>query len=91
VVSPSRVIVVERGDNLILVDGHHRVIAADRLGIEEMDAYVIVVDAQVELGLEKTARESGLEKLEDVKVVDYARHPLIEATRYRSDADSKEV
>ena len=75
-------IVVERGDVLVLVDGHHRVIAADRLGIEEMDAYVIVVDEDVELGLEKTARESGLESLEDVKVVDYARHPLIEATRY---------
>ncbi len=84
-------IVVERGDNLILVDGHHRVIAADRLGIEKMDAYVIVVDADIELGLERTARESGLESLEDVKVVDYARHPLIEATRYSSDADSKEV
>ena len=84
-------IVVERGDNLILVDGHHRVIAANRLGIEKMDAYVIVVDEDIELGLEKTARESGLETLEDVNVVDYARHPLIEATRYSSDADSKEV
>lgn len=75
-------IVVERGDVLVLVDGHHRVIAADRLGIEEMDAYVIVVDEDIDLGLEKTARESGLESLDDVKVVDYARHPLIEATRY---------
>ena len=84
-------IVVERGDNLILVDGHHRVIAANRLGIEKMDAYVIVVDEDIELGLEKTAKESGLETLEDVNVVDYARHPLIEATRYSSDADSKEV
>ncbi len=81
-------IVVERGDVLVLVDGHHRVIAADRLGIEEMDAYVIVVDEDIELGLEKTARESGLEGLEDVKVVDYARHPLMEATRYEG---SKEV
>jgi len=84
-------IVVERGDNLILVDGHHRVIAADRLGIEEMDAYVIIVDEDIELGLEKTAREGGLGTLDDVNVVDYARHPLIEATRYSSDADSKEV
>jgi IMP dehydrogenase len=84
-------IVVERGDNLILVDGHHRVIAADRLGIEEMDAYIIIVDEDIELGLEKTAREGGLGTLDDVNVVDYARHPLIEATRYSSDADSKEV
>jgi IMP dehydrogenase len=86
------VIVVSRGDELVLVDGHHRAIAADRLGIEEMDAYVIVVGDDVdELGLEKTARDAGLETLEDVEVVDYARHPLIEATRYDTDAESEDV
>jgi IMP dehydrogenase len=86
------IIVVERGDELVLVDGHHRAIAANRLGIEEMDAYVIVVGDDIEeLGLEKTARESGLETLEDVEVVDYARHPLIEATRYDTDAESEDV
>jgi CBS domain-containing protein len=86
------IIVVERGDNMILVDGHHRAIAANRLGIDEMDAYVIVVSDDVEeLGLEKTASKSGLEKLEDVEVVDYARHPLIEATRYDTDAESEDV
>jgi IMP dehydrogenase len=86
------IIVVERGDNMILVDGHHRAIAANRLGIDEMDAYVIVVSDDIEeLGLEKTASKSGLEKLEDVEVVDYARHPLIEATRYDTDAESEDV
>lgn len=86
------VIVVERGDELVLVDGHHRAIAANRLGIEEMDAYVILVGDDVEeLGLEKTARNAGLESLEDVEVVDYARHPLIEATRYDTDAESEDV
>jgi IMP dehydrogenase len=82
------VIVVERGDKLILVDGHHRAIAANRLGIDKMDAYVIVVGDGIDrLGLEKTAEEAGLRALEDVEVVDYARHPLIEATRYQTDAD----
>ncbi|MGK2230008.1 MAG: CBS domain-containing protein, partial [Methanobacteriota archaeon] len=62
------IIVVERGDELVLVDGHHRAIAANRLGIDEMDAYVIVVGDDVEeLGLEKTARKSGLRTLEDVE------------------------
>jgi len=86
------VIVVERGGAHVLVDGHHRAIAADRLGIEEMDAYVIVVGDDVEeLGLEKTADDAGLETLEDVEVVDYARHPLIEATRYDTDANSEDI
>ncbi len=65
---------------LLLADGHHRVLAADSLEIDEMDAYVIVVDEDVELGMERTADEEGLEHLEDVEVVDYARHPLVETT-----------
>ncbi|PSP55151.1 hypothetical protein BRC82_06465 [Halobacteriales archaeon QS_1_67_19] len=68
-------------DDLLLADGHHRVMAADKLGIETMDAYVIHVDADVELGMEKTAEKEGLETLDDVNVVDYARHPLVETTK----------
>ncbi len=86
------IIVVERGNALVLVDGHHRAIAANRLDIEKMDAYVIVVDDDIdELGLEKTAKQSGLSTLEDVDVVDYARHPLIEATRYETEPDSEGI
>lgn len=63
-----------------LADGHHRVMAANQLELAEMEAYVIVIDEPVELGMEKTAREEGLESIEDVEVVDYARHPLVETT-----------
>ena len=68
-------------DDLLLADGHHRVMAADKLGVERMDAYVILVDEDVELGMQKTAEKEGLATLEDVKVVDYARHPLVETTK----------
>jgi IMP dehydrogenase len=70
-------------ERLLLTDGHHRALAADRLGIEEMDAYVIVVEAAepVELGMERTAEQEGLKSIDDVEVVDYARHPLIETTK----------
>lgn len=78
-------IVIEKGSKRILVDGHHRAIAARRLGIESMDAYVIIVDSEVDLGMEETARKSGLETLDDIEVVDYARHPLIEATHFEGD------
>ena len=73
-------VVIDLTDTLLLADGHHRVLAAERLGIEEMDAYVIVVSDPVELGMLKTAKKEGLETLEDVNVVDYARHPLVETT-----------
>ncbi|MFB6307766.1 MAG: CBS domain-containing ParB/RepB/Spo0J family partition protein [Haloarculaceae archaeon] len=65
---------------LLLADGHHRVKAAQRLGIEEMDAYVIVLDEPVDLGMAETADKSDLDDLDDVEVVDYARHPLVETT-----------
>jgi IMP dehydrogenase len=69
------------GDALILADGHHRVLAARRLGIAEMDAYVISLGRRVELGLERTAEREGLADIADIEVVDYARHPLVEATK----------
>ncbi|MFB6103853.1 MAG: CBS pair associated ParBc domain-containing protein [Halobacteriaceae archaeon] len=71
-------VVIDNGGDLLLADGHHRVLAARRLGIDEMDAYVIVLEEPVELGMAKTAREAGLEDVDDIQVVDYARHPLVE-------------
>ena len=74
-------VVIDDGTGLLLADGHHRVKAADRLGIERMDAYVIVLDEPVELGMAKTARKEGLASIDDIEVVDYAHHPLVEKTR----------
>ncbi|WP_420828734.1 CBS domain-containing protein [Halomicrobium salinisoli] len=71
---------VARERDLLLADGHHRATAAARLGIEEMDAYVIVLDEPVELGMAQTAKEEGLAEIDDIEVVDYAHHPLVETT-----------
>jgi len=79
-------VVIDTGDALLLADGHHRGKAASRLGIEEMDAYVIVVDADVELGMAATAREDDLEGIDDIEEVDYAHHPLVEAIERLQDA-----
>ena len=73
-------IVVKRPNHYILVDGHHRAIAARRLGIKELEAYIIEVDPSVELGIERTARALNLHSLNDIKVLDYARHPLVALT-----------
>lgn len=62
------VIVVSSGDRHILVDGHHRAVAAQRLGIKALDAYVVTLDRDMELGLEKTARSMHIYSLSDVKV-----------------------
>ena len=69
------------GNQILLADGHHRVKAAERLDIEKMDAYVLVVEDPVELGMATTAEKEGLSSLADIEVVDYARHPLVETTK----------
>ena len=74
-------VVIDNGGDLLLADGHHRVKAASRLDIESMDANVIVLEETVELGMAETAAESGLDSIDDIDVVDYARHPLVERTQ----------
>jgi len=46
-----------------------------------MDAYIIVVDHRIDLGMAKTAAKEGLESIHDIDVVDYAKHPLVETTK----------
>ncbi|MFC4988021.1 CBS domain-containing protein [Saliphagus infecundisoli] len=80
-------VVIDNAGSLLLADGHHRVLAADRLAIEEMEAYVIVIDEPIDLGMARTAAKEGLEGLADIEVVDYARHPLVETIeRLQEDA-----
>ncbi len=74
------VVIDNGGRELLLADGHHRVLAARRADMTEMDAYVVVIEESIELGMAETARSEGLEGLEDIEVVDYARHPLVETT-----------
>ena len=74
-------VVVETPRDFLLADGHHRVKAASSLGIDEMEAYVIVIDESVEIGMAKTAKKENLESIADIEAVDYAHHPLIETTQ----------
>ncbi|EMA44188.1 CBS pair associated ParBc domain-containing protein [Halococcus saccharolyticus] len=80
-------VVIDNGGDLLLADGHHRVKAADRQGIEESDAYVIVLGEGVELGMAETARKEGLESIEDICVVDYAHHPLVQTISRLNEAE----
>ncbi|WP_246999767.1 CBS domain-containing protein [Halosolutus gelatinilyticus] len=80
-------VVIDNDGMLLLADGHHRVLAADRLGIDEMDAYVIVIDDAIDLGMAKTAAKENLERIDDIDVVDYARHPLVQTTKRLQSGD----
>lgn len=74
------VIVIRKPHQNILVDGHHRAVAASRLGIKVLEAYLIEIMEDIELGLERTARAMDLRTIKDIQIMDYARHPLIAGT-----------
>lgn len=74
------IMVIRKKPQSILVDGHHRVMAARQMGIEKLEAYVLKLDRDIELGLERNARASGLHSLADVDVNDFGQHPLVEVT-----------
>ncbi|HJJ38767.1 MAG TPA: CBS domain-containing protein [Methanocorpusculum sp.] len=71
-------VVVRRNDKYILVDGHHRAVAANRMRLASLDAYIIDVDSAEELGIEKTSRSMRLWSLDDVKILNESRHSIIE-------------
>lgn len=66
-------IVVHRGDRYILIDGHHRAVAANRMHVQDLEAYLIDIDSKTELGIEKTARNMRLWSLDDVQIMDESR------------------
>ncbi|OPY37595.1 MAG: Inosine-5'-monophosphate dehydrogenase [Methanoregula sp. PtaU1.Bin051] len=74
------IIVVRRPGKTILVDGHHRAVAAKRMGITALDAYIIDITQDIELGMERTAHAMNLHTLDDIQILDYARHPLVALT-----------
>lgn len=74
-------IVIKRNYGYLVVDGHHRVMAAKGLGMKTFRAVVLVPnDMNVPLGLEKTADRWGLHNLDDVKIIEGSKHPFIETT-----------
>ncbi|MDK2795728.1 MAG: hypothetical protein PWQ58_927 [Archaeoglobaceae archaeon] len=73
-------IVIKKDSRYFLMDGHHRAVAALKLGIDKLEAYIIEVNGDVELGVEKMARKRGLNSLKDVEIIEDVPHPLVEIT-----------
>ncbi len=77
-------VVIDNGGDLLLADGHHRVkAAADSTSTRWTPR--IVLDETVELGMAETAADSDLESIDDIEVVDYAHHPLVQTTERLQD------
>ncbi len=74
------IIVVRKRSYYVLVDGHHRVVAARNLGHETIAAYVLQFDRDLLLGMEQNAQRQGLQSIDDIQVIEDAQHPLQEVT-----------
>jgi IMP dehydrogenase len=79
------ILVLQKGETYILVDGHHRALAALEMGLNQLAAFILTCDTpggfeKVETGLERVAREHHLESLMDIEVDHSSHHPLIEVT-----------
>jgi len=75
----EQILVVRRRYGYIIVDGHHRALAAKHLGMKEYDCVVLEPnDMDVPLGLETTAKKWGLHSLDDVKIIAGSKHPFME-------------
>ncbi len=79
------VLVVQKGDAWLLVDGHHRALAAREMGLAQLQAFVLTCErpeefARMETGFEKVAAEHHLKTLDDIEIDRAAHHPLLEVT-----------
>jgi CBS domain-containing protein len=79
------VLVIQKGSDWILVDGHHRALAAREMGLQNLQAFILSSEkpaefARLEIGLERAAREHHLVTLDDIEIDRASHHPLIEIT-----------
>ncbi len=79
------VLVVQKGATWILIDGHHRALAAREMGLARLQAYILTCErpeefAKQETGFEKVAAEHHLRTLDDIEIDRSAHHPLLEVT-----------
>ena len=80
-------ILVKRRIGYLVVDGHHRVMAARRMGYSMFNAVILEPDDyNVTLGLERTAEKWGLRTLDDIKIIEGLKHPFIEMTTKSMDS-----
>lgn len=67
-------------DKYLVVDGHHRLVAANQMGNTEINSYVITLNKPITLGLEKNAEKNGIHSIKDIEIIADAQHPLIAIT-----------
>ena len=78
-------LVLEKGERWILIDGHHRALAAREMGLTQLQAFILSSTEpekfeKIETGLERTAKAHHLSSLTDLEIDKSTHHPLVEVT-----------
>ncbi|TQS83559.1 transcriptional regulator [Candidatus Methanomassiliicoccus intestinalis] len=82
-------IVIRKDGYYVLVDGHHRVLAAKEMGVKQFQAFVLEPEHDIELGMEKSADEMGVKTIDDIRIIEGKNHPLVKvATRLLTNKDA---
>ena len=80
------IIVIQKKDHYILVDGHHRALASKKDGRETVHRIRARAERRCRARFQRSADERNLHTLDDVKIIDGSHHPLIEiTTRFMKD------
>jgi CBS domain-containing protein len=69
------IIVIKVGNRYVLINGHHRTLAALKLGYKQINSYLITLNEDIKLGIEKTADKNGIHHFGDIKIIDDATPP----------------
>ncbi|CEG11844.1 conserved hypothetical protein [groundwater metagenome] len=64
------IVVLRTNNKNFIIDGHHRAVAAAKLNIEEIAAYILISETPVRFGYEKTAKQLNLKSLNDIEITD---------------------
>ena len=63
------IVCIEHGERYYILDGHARCLRAKQLGLESIQAMILLPQVHVDFGIVKTAREMKLENLENITIV----------------------
>jgi len=64
------IIVLSVNNKEYIIDGHHRALAAVKLGIDKIHAYVLTSTTPVKFGYEETANKLNIKSIMDIKIED---------------------
>jgi len=64
------IVCIRYGDKYYILDGHARSLRNKELGLSSIEAIVLVPPVKIDFGIVKTAEDTGLHQLEDVKIME---------------------